>query len=53
MVEYLPKWYKIDELMKIVQFIGVNRPDYKLKTEYPVNFSITRNSCIFFVSEKN
>ena len=22
MVEYLPKWYKIDELVEMVQFVG-------------------------------
>lgn len=36
MVEYLPKWYKIEELFKLVKFVGVNRPDYKQESEYPV-----------------
>ena len=36
MVEYLPNWYKIDELMQLVQFVGVKRPDYHLDTDYPV-----------------
>jgi nicotinate-nucleotide adenylyltransferase len=36
MVEYLPNWYKIDQLMDLVQFVGVNRPKYDLKTPYPV-----------------
>lgn len=36
MVEYLPKWYRIDELMKLIQFVGVKRPDYELKTNYPI-----------------
>lgn len=36
MVEYLPKWYKINELMKIVQFVGVRRPNYILDTVYPI-----------------
>lgn len=36
MVEYLPKWYKIDELIELVQFVGVKRPDYQLQTNYPV-----------------
>lgn len=36
MIDYLPKWYKIEELMKLVQFIGVARPNYKGKTNYPV-----------------
>ena len=36
MIDYLPKWYKVDELFKFVQFIGVKRPQYKGETEYPV-----------------
>ncbi|GFE44438.1 nicotinate-nucleotide adenylyltransferase [Streptococcus canis] len=36
MVDYLPKWYRIDELMKLVQFVGVQRPKYKAGTSYPV-----------------
>ncbi len=36
MVEYLPKWNKIDELIKMIQFVGVKRPDYELQTDYPV-----------------
>lgn len=36
MVEYLPKWYKIDELMKLVTFVGVARPGYTLATPYPI-----------------
>lgn len=36
MVEYLPKWYKIDELMKMATFIGVNRPNYVEQTAYPI-----------------
>lgn len=36
MVEYLPHWYKIDQLINSVQFVGVKRPDYKLDTPYPV-----------------
>lgn len=28
MVEYLPKWYKIDELVELVNFVGVNRSIY-------------------------
>ncbi|MDR0922009.1 MAG: nicotinate-nucleotide adenylyltransferase [Lactobacillales bacterium] len=36
MVEYLPKWYKIDELVQMVQFVGVQRPGYKVGTSYPV-----------------
>ncbi|RDW21737.1 nicotinate-nucleotide adenylyltransferase [Oceanobacillus chungangensis] len=36
MVEYLPNWHKIEELVNIVQFVGVKRSGYKLQTEYPV-----------------
>ncbi len=36
MIEYLPRWHKIDELVKLVQFVGVERPKYNHKTEYPV-----------------
>ncbi|PAV28993.1 nicotinic acid mononucleotide adenylyltransferase [Virgibacillus profundi] len=36
MVEYLPHWNKIDELIKLVQFVGVGRPGYQLNTPYPI-----------------
>lgn len=36
MVAYLPKWYKIEELLGLVQFVGVQRPRYKAGTSYPV-----------------
>ena len=36
MVDYLPKWYRIDELVDLVQFGGVQRPRYKAGTSYPV-----------------
>lgn len=36
MVDYLPKWHKIDDLMQLVQFVGVQRPKYKAGTSYPV-----------------
>ncbi|MGG3469349.1 nicotinate-nucleotide adenylyltransferase [Neobacillus pocheonensis] len=36
MIEYLPKWHKIDELVKLVQFVGVDRPHYSHQTDYPV-----------------
>ncbi len=38
MIEYLPKWYKIDELVTLVQFVGVERPEYDHDTIYPVLF---------------
>ncbi len=36
MVEYLPNWHKIDELMTLVDFVGVKRPNYSLETDYPI-----------------
>lgn len=36
MVDYLPKWYRIDELTQLVQFVGVQRPRYKAGTSYPI-----------------
>lgn len=36
MVEYLPHWYKIDQLVDMVQFVGVKRPNFQLETPYPV-----------------
>ena len=36
MVDYLPKWYRIDELVELVQFVSVQRPRYKAGTSYPV-----------------
>ena len=36
MVEYLPKWYKIDELAQLVEFVGVNRPGYPIFSPYPI-----------------
>ncbi|MDP4172103.1 MAG: nicotinate-nucleotide adenylyltransferase, partial [Bacillota bacterium] len=38
MIEYLPKWYKIEELIRLVTFIGVNRPNYRQESMYPIEF---------------
>ncbi len=38
MVEYLPKWHKIDELVKHVQFVGVERPSFQCRSPYPIMF---------------
>lgn len=38
MVEYLPKWYRIDDLIKMVKFVGVNRPGNSKGTDYPVTW---------------
>ncbi|WP_419720231.1 nicotinate-nicotinamide nucleotide adenylyltransferase, partial [Oceanobacillus massiliensis] len=37
MVEYLPHWNKIDELLYLVNFVGVKRAGYKLHSEYPIS----------------
>lgn len=36
MVEYLPKWYRIDELVTMVNFVGVVRPGYPKTSQYPI-----------------
>ncbi|TMU85613.1 nicotinate-nucleotide adenylyltransferase [Bacillus sp. BHET2] len=36
MIEYLPKWHRIEELQKMVKFIGVNRPTYAHETPFDV-----------------
>lgn len=36
MVEYLPNWHRIDELLKLIEFVGVKRPGYHLKTPYDI-----------------
>ncbi len=36
MVDYLPHWYRVDDLISLVQFVGVNRPGYQGKTDYPI-----------------
>src|SRR5690625_99099 len=36
MVEYLPHWKRIDELIKLITFVGVEREGYELKTSYPI-----------------
>lgn len=36
MVEYLPNWYQIDQLVELIQFVGVKRPEYQLDTPFPV-----------------
>ena len=35
MVAYLPKWYRIDELTKLVQFVGVCRQGFNRESPYP------------------
>lgn len=36
MIADMPTWYRIDELIELVQFVGVNRPSYSVETEYPI-----------------
>ncbi|MCK8612025.1 nicotinate-nucleotide adenylyltransferase [Apilactobacillus kunkeei] len=36
MVEYLPKWYRVDDLFKLTHFVGVRRENYPMSTNYPV-----------------
>lgn len=36
MIEYLPKWHKVEDVMELATFIGVKRPGYKTTTKYPV-----------------
>ncbi|MDH6365230.1 nicotinate-nucleotide adenylyltransferase [Enterococcus sp. PF1-24] len=36
MVAYLPKWYRIDELLNLVQFVGVARENYPRESSYPI-----------------
>lgn len=36
MVADLPNWHQIDELTRLVQFVGVKRRGYKIHTPYPV-----------------
>ena len=36
MVDYLPKWFRIQDLLKIVNFVGGRRPGAANKSDYPV-----------------
>ena len=36
MVEYLPKWHRIEELIKLVKFVAVGRPRYRNESKYPI-----------------
>ncbi|MGB6409251.1 MAG: nicotinate-nucleotide adenylyltransferase [Planococcus donghaensis] len=36
MIEGLATWHRIDELVKLIRFIGVSRPGYDTETPYPV-----------------
>ncbi|MFJ7732653.1 nicotinate-nucleotide adenylyltransferase [Lysinibacillus sp. NPDC097231] len=36
MIDALHTWYRIDDLVKLVQFVGVKRPGTEAITEYPI-----------------
>ena len=36
MIEDLPTWYRIEDLLHLVQFVGVKRPGYEVETDYPL-----------------
>lgn len=36
MVEYLPKWKSIEEVLQLVKFVAVERPSYGKQSPYPV-----------------
>lgn len=36
MVDYLPTWHRIDDLVQLVQFVGIQRTGYSRDTPYPV-----------------
>ncbi|MGX4686600.1 nicotinate-nucleotide adenylyltransferase [Vagococcus sp. JNUCC 83] len=36
MVDYLPKWYKIDELVNMIQFVAIKRSGYSETSKYPL-----------------
>ncbi|MGY3724586.1 nicotinate-nucleotide adenylyltransferase [Granulicatella balaenopterae] len=38
MVEYLPKWYRIDELLDLITFVAVKRVGYQVESSYPVEW---------------
>ena len=35
-VAYLPKWHRIDELVRLVNFVGVKRAGYATESSYPI-----------------
>jgi nicotinate-nucleotide adenylyltransferase len=36
MVEFLPHWHKIDDLIQLVHFVSVRRSGYELSSAYPI-----------------
>lgn len=41
MVTYLPKWYRINDLLKLVTFVGIERLGNEKVTEYPIKWIST------------
>ncbi len=37
MIDMLPKWYRIEELVTLVKFVGVGRPGTIGKTDFPIS----------------
>ncbi|MNI80906.1 putative nicotinate-nucleotide adenylyltransferase [compost metagenome] len=33
MVQYLPQWYRIEEIVQLISFIGLGRPGYELQLD--------------------
>jgi nicotinate-nucleotide adenylyltransferase len=42
MVEYLPKWDRIEELTKLVTFIGVGRPEWEVNQDHAYSSHVTK-----------
>lgn len=36
MIEYLPKWHKISDLVSMIKFVGVGRPDFVADSPFPI-----------------
>lgn len=36
MIDQLDTWHRIDDLLELITFVGVNRPGWKSETDYPV-----------------
>lgn len=36
MIEYLPKWYKIEQLQNCIQFVGVKRTGYSIRSPFSI-----------------
>ena len=36
MIEDLPNWYRIEDLLNLVQLVGVKRPGFENETDYPL-----------------